>query len=987
MATRAPNAQAVNKIAKIDTLTRIRNAKDDIIAIINRRLQRANYMPVTPDGALTEARRLGYQIIVTATFSRESDNFSLDALVTRDEDIAGFFGRGTSKNQTVTVQIARPQREIVNRDMPAQDGEISLDDMYVELSNRVLELRRQVVDMINEGREDPLGDDAALALANQTGYAITVEISYSSGAFEATIDALTRSLRLMYLEYVYGHLGDTVTSIDVNLVVPTEGERAAQSFQEGISNCLLEPIIKLFKAKLDAAKTKDQRSRFSSKMNTAIDFERKYRSAGGVPESHIQKIADELGINIYIDAPIQGEFIRVSCTGRKYADMHYLNTRINHVDQVNEVTLKNTVFVTREVLDAKVADLRRHSQYFEYQRHDNIITYVRTLEGTFRVRGDHSDFVHEQERKYGFDSGKLCDVRDAELSEFIRSGVRFNTHVDFIDTSPYARITDEEITEGIRDYKEIDMEKAYKNYWRCRFYTGIVVKITDFRQTDKIEGEGYYLITDVVLVGKFKEIDAKLGYIYMDDCVYTKPELMFLLDQGCSFRVLAGAWGSSVDFRFEEEEWNEKEGNIKLYAKWVGKKSARYDRASHFISGPLKFLNHVASCVKDGTARILESGELYVTYDAERSDHFAHGAGYITAHTRIQVYDQLLAMEITKVIRVASDAIYYIDHEFQITGVFREQKEFMKTNFAGAHYVGVDRYNGCANELAPARVYNQIEYHEGPGGSGKTHYNLHDPGLVRVLYVAPTHKLARAKFKETGARCVVLARLCSPNPEKWSSLSKYYNVIVVDEVSMMTLNSQEIILKRFPNHRILFCGDMCQLPHFDGSGIKTPGFDPSKATKIPHTKNYRIDEGDHLLTLLNKMRENIDVQGYAREIACEFKQMAAKRLADSYQADDMILAYANATKDRITNAIKERTDIQNKWIVTEKNAKYCNGDIVVGAKPQATCEIRHAFTVHSVQGETVEGTLYLSSEVLVDNRLAYTAFSRARRYSQIYMLI
>jgi hypothetical protein len=985
MATRAPNAQAVNKIAKTETLTRIRNAKDDIIAIINRRLQRANYMPVTPEGALNEARRLGYQVLVTATFSRESDNFVLDALVTREEDIAGFFGRGTSKNQTATVQIVRPQREIVNRGVVA-DGEMSLDDMYVEMSNRVRDLRRDVINMINEGRDEPLGDDAAIALADQLGYAITVEVWYSSGALQSSIDALTRSLRLMYLEYVYGHLGDTVASIDVNLVEPTEGERADQSFQEGISNCLLEPVIKLFKTKLDAAKTKDQRNRFSSKMNTAIDFEKKYRSTG-VPESHIQKIADELGINIYIDAPIQGEFIRVSCTGRKYADMHFLNTRINHVDQVNEVTLKNTVFVTREFLDAKVLDLKRHSQYFEYQRHESVITYVRTLEGTFRVRGEHSDFVHEQERKYGFDEGKLCDVRDAELSEFIRSGVRFNTHVDFIDTSPYARITDEVITEGIRDYKEIDMEKAYRNYWRSRFYTGIVVKITDFRQTDKIEGEGYYLITDVVLVGKFKEIDAKLGYIYMDDCVYTKPELMFLLDQGCSFRVLAGAWGSSVDFRFEDEEWNEKEGNIKLYAKWVGKKAARYDRASHFISGPLKFLNHVASCVKDGTARILESGELYVSYDAERSDHFAHGAGYITAHTRIQVYDQLLAMETDKVIRVASDAIYYIDHEFERLGVFREQKELMKVNFAGAHYVGVDRYNGCANELAPARVYNKIEYHEGPGGSGKTHYNLHDKGLVRVLYVAPTHKLARAKYKETGCRCVVLARLCSPNPEKWSSLSKYYNVIVVDEVSMMSLNSQEIVLKRFPNHRILFCGDMCQLPHFDGSGIKSPGFDPSKATKIPHTKNYRIDEGDHLLTLLNKMRENIDVQGYAREIACEFKQMATKRLADNYKADDMILTYSNATKERLTEMIAARPEIQQKWIVTEKNAKYCNGDIIVGARPQATCQIRHAFTVHSVQGETVDNMLFVCPEVLVDNRLAYTAFSRARRYSQIYMLI
>jgi len=985
MANRAPNAQSVNKTAKDDTLLRIRNAKDDVIAIINRRLQRANFAPVSPDGALTEARRLGYQIIVTATFNRESDNFVLDALVTREQDIAGFFGRGTSKNLTVTVQIGRPQREIINREYQAQDGVTSVEDMFVELSNQVRELRRAIIDKINEDRDEPLGDDAAIALASQLGYGISVDVVYSNTGSESTLDALTRSLHLMYLEFVYNHMQDTVESLVVNIIEPTGGERAVQNFQEGISNCLLEPIIKMFKEKLAAAKTRDQRNRFSSKVNTAIEFEKKYR-LHGVPESHIQKIADELGINIFIDAPIQGDFIRVSCTGRKYGDMHFLNTRIDHVDKVNEVTLKNTVFVTREELDLKVAELRKFSQYFEYQRHDSVITYVRTLDGTFRVRGDHSDFVHEQERKYGLSEGVMCDVRDAELSEFIRSGVRFNTHVDFADTAPFARISDEGISEGRRDYKEIDMEKAYKNYTRSRFYTGIVVKITDFRQTDRIEGEGYYLITDVVLKGKFKEIDAKLGYIYMDDCVYTKPELMFLIDQGCTFRVLAGAWGSSVDFRFDEDEWNEKEGNTKLYAKWVGKKAARYDRASHFISGPLKFLKHVASCVDHATARILESGELYVTYEAERSDHMAHVAGYITAHTRIQVFDQILAMELDKILRIASDAIYYIDHEFPITGVFREQAELMKTNFAGMHYVGVDRYNGHYLDLAPKRPYNKVEYHEGPGGSGKTHYNLHDPGLIRVLYVAPTHKLARAKYAETGIRSVVCARLCSPNPEKWQSLSKFYNVLVIDEVSMMTWSTQETILNRFPNHRILFCGDMCQLPHFDGSSFKVPGFDPTRATKIGHKTNYRVT-CPHLLSLLTKMRENIDVQGYAREIACEFKQMSAKRIAENYTADDMLLSYANATKDRLTKLLSEKEGIQSKWIVTEKNAKYCNGDIVIGAKPQATCEIRHAFTVHSVQGETVDNNLFVCNEVLVDNRLAYTAFSRARRYDQIYVLI
>ena len=985
MSSRAPNAQTINKAAKEETLRRVRNAKDDIIAIINRRLQRANFVPLNPDGALQEARRLGYQIEVEATFNREFDNFIVDALVTSDSIIAGYFGRGTSKNTGVTVQIIRPQRQIRDTSyQPVPDEGFSIDDMYVEISDRVRALRREIIDIINEGREEPLSDEAAISEASRLGYGISVVASYGNGTMESTVDALTRSLHELYLQFVYDHLNDFCTSLSVDRIDPTEGEQVFQNFSDGITNCLLTPIIKLYKTKAETAKTKDQKYRFSSKMNSAIEMEKKYRDSG-VPQSHIQKIADEFGLNITIDAPLQGEFIKANCSGRKYGEMHFLNTRIDHVDQINELTMKNTVFVTREELDAKVEELRKFNQFFEYQRHDMQITYVRTLDGTFRVRGTHADFTYEQERKYGLDEGKLCDVKDAAISEFIRAGLRFNAHVDFIDTSPYARITDEEITAGIRDYKEIDMEKAYKNFFRCKQYSGIPVKMTDFRRTDKIEGEGYYLITDVVLTGKFKEIDEKLGYIYMDDCVYTKPELIFLKEQGATFKIVAGAWGSSTEFRFDDDEWDSKENGSRLYAKWVGKKAARYDRASHFISGPPKFLRHVASCVTNGVARILDSGELFVTYDSERSDHLAHVAGYITAYTRLQVYAQLLEMEIQKVIRIASDAIYYIDHEFPITGVFRSQQELMKTNFAGAHYVGVDKYNGSVDNIPPARPYNKIEYHEGPGGSGKTHYNLHDKGLVRVLYVAPTHKLARAKHTETGTRSVVLARLCSPNPEKWTSLSKFYNVIVVDEVSMMSRNAQELIQKRFPYHRIIYCGDMCQLPHFDiGS---TLGFDPSCATKIVHETNHRIDKGDHLLSLLNKMRQNIDVIGYAREIAKEFKQITQQNMVDLYSSEDMILAYSNATKDRITSVLKQKEGIQQKWIVTEKNAKYCNGDIVIGQRPHAQCEIRHAFTVHSVQGETVDNNLFISAETLVDNRLAYTAFSRARRYNQIFMIL
>ena len=997
---RAPNASTVNKAAKDATLQRVRNAKDDIIAIINRRMQRANFYPVEPDVALADAARIGYRINVTATFNRESDNFVIDALTMSPSDLARYFGRGTSKNLGVTVQIIRPQRELLGEEYQrVQDREQARSDalanpqeatdvevMYREVINQVIDIRQSIVDSVNAELPAPIGTDDAINLAARQGYAISINVDYGNTPSENHLGALTMSNEAIWTNLVYNHIADYAVSWNVELVVPTTGARLTQNFQDGIANCMLEPIITMFKTRMANAKSKSEKYRFSSKVNAAVDMERKYR-ANGVPQDHIQRIADELGINIYIDAPIQGEFIRVSCNGRKYADMHFLNTRTNHVDKINEVTLKNTVFVTREVLDEKVENLRKFNQYFEYQRNDRQITYVRTLEGTFRVRGEHADFIADQERKFGLDGGRLCDVQDEELSAFIRSGLRFNTHVDFMDTSKFARITDNEITEGRRDYKEIDMEKAYKNFTKCKYYSGIPIKITDFRKTDRIEGEGYYLITDVVLTGKFKEIDAKLGYIYMDNCVYTKPELMFLLDQGATFTVVAGAWGSPGDFNFDDETWDEKEGGTgpRLYAKWVGKKAARYDTARHFVSGPKVFLKHIASCVSGtGIARILEeTGELYVTYDSERSEHLAHVAGYITAHTRIQVYIQLLVMEIDKIARVASDAIYYIDHTFPITGVFRVQAELMKTNFAGIHYVGVDEYRGSIPG-SDARPYNRIEYHEGAGGSGKTYYNLNDKGLVRVLYAAPTHKLTRAKHAEHGCRSVVWARLCSPNPEKWYSLHKFYNVIVVDEVSMMTKEMQLMIITRFPNHRIIFCGDMCQLPPYSTDGTPVIAFDASLCHTIKHTENHRVVKGDLLLSLLNKMRDNIDVPGYARSIGREFRQISVKDMVEMYNSNDMLLCYANVLKDRLTSVLK--VDKTAKWIVTDKNAKYCNGDIVIGDKPAATCEIRHAFTVHSVQGETVDSKLFVHAETLCDNNLAYTAFSRARAFNQIYVV-
>jgi hypothetical protein len=63
-----------------------------------------------------------------------------------------------------------------------------------------------------------------------------------------------------------------------------------------------------------------------------------------------------------------------------------------------------------------------------------------------------------------------------------------------------------------------------------------------------------------------------------------------------------------------------------------------------------------------------------------------------------------------------------------------------------------------------------------------------------------------------------------------------YNVLIIDEISMMTDEEKEKIINRFNRHKIIFCGDVgFQLPPIEGQEFKITNDYPI----ITHNKNYR----------------------------------------------------------------------------------------------------------------------------------------------------
>jgi hypothetical protein len=77
-----------------------------------------------------------------------------------------------------------------------------------------------------------------------------------------------------------------------------------------------------------------------------------------------------------------------------------------------------------------------------------------------------------------------------------------------------------------------------------------------------------------------------------------------------------------------------------------------------------------------------------------------------------------------------------------------------------------------------------------------------------------------------------------------------------------------------------------------------------------------------------------------------------------------------------------------KWVILETKGGYANNEVVCNQRPaDVKTELRHGFTTHSTQGETVDGRVFIIiSEFTHDARLLYTSLSRTRTDDQIYIV-
>ena len=813
--------------------------------------------------------------------------------------------------------------------------------------------------------------------------------------------------------------------------------RVAQAFAHGITNCLLTPILNWGISQESEAKSLTSKKRYSKFVRDVMMLLNKYPNA--VPEEDLQSVADLLQIKIEVvfAMPNSVPFISVQSSKKFLRTFKFINTRVDHVE-LNSVVSDDPEVVTQEFMQELLT--QQTDQIVFYNKNTTGVSSVNTINAKYILEDEYRECVNKFEQDTGFSKCKIDHISEPGLSKFVRAGTHFNCTVDYEpiweqSEDGFEYLLDET---GIR---HIDMEKAYTQHRASKYYCGFMNMVHHFRVTDRVQGIGLWVIEDLDYSGVCDNTREHLETlnVYSSGQIYTNGDLAFLTDVGATYRVTAGAWSHSpIHFDFPDEMVNGVfvcgKQRTKYYCKWVGSCFSAETDNMLFTKGNAKF----CKVLKQGgvDAQLFGDDEICMVYPKKSVYHSSQVAAYVTAYTRLNVLEQLIQFDTEQIVRVCVDGIYYRPRKFNqlntdvenliqeyvgqtFTNTFRSKDDmtFMnkesESGYTSGYYDGV--FKGC---MTPRDGSYKTEAHIGVGGGGKTHANLVDTGLQRVLYVAPSWKLARNKSEGYDCNVSVTPKILT-DPDSIGQTLKHYNVLIIDECSMITNHGKESLMKHFGRMLIIFCGDIgYQLPPTQGDEMTLSGIE----RVVQYNVNRRCDQGDKLGPILDKMRKYMSKGKYS-SVIIPWVYSQFQSCVPIYTVQDMILATSHMYKDEWTakygkkeslqieikrlnkKPLKDKKDearrvqrlkiftessggnIEDKWYCKDNNKEYSTGQIVIGDKPIGVpAELQHAHTVHSIQGETAQNQLIIDKRGITDARMLYTAISRAKRFSQIILV-
>ena len=761
-----------------------------------------------------------------------------------------------------------------------------------------------------------------------------------------------------------------------------------QIYREGITNCLLTPIYNDLLDKFNSAQSTGSKNIYRARANKAKMYMEKYKD--GVPEEALNDICNALRVSINLTLPFQNQtYLSVKPQRKAINRYNFINTRLNHLDFThNNLVFEKPTPISQEALNEMGSRLDEAEQFFLWRK-DNSQNYImiKTLEGAYSRESDFVDKTNEFEFKNNIRDYKL-DYMNDPVVEFIKQSIHFPGAIEF--SSP---------DDG--EYSHIDMEKAYSAGSSSRFYQGYLGKVCEWRKTDKRERVGIFKIDNLTLPEN--ALLERLG-LWESNGVYPSPELDYLDSIGATYKVVEGCWGSTFDLEWTKGMLDSKtEEKTPYYSIWTGKQFSFPKSKTFSMKGNLDFFRHLENHKGENCRLQYFNGVGEISYPIKSAFNAPHITSFILSYHRLNLLEQLEVMEYENLVAVVVDGIFYKGKTPEMKNVFRVKAATLSDKSFGEEFCSKYEPPNKIICKGATRPVGQKELFKGAGGNGKTHYNLDDKGLVRVLYVAPSYKLTSTKNKEYGVNTEVLANIISKDTEKTNFYKRTYSTFVFDEVSQYREGDKKRIFELYPECKLIFCGDLgFQLPavikpserRVGEKTMNEEGFDRI----VEFKKNYRFKDPYQLKACM-EMRKLME-EDNSNEFLLDFLKKTYRQVSsieDYDPAKDIILtSKTTCLKHNLKTCNCDGTNYsqewlekfgETKWKCIERNLEFNNGEIVVGEKPeQGKWEARQAFTIHSVQGETFKGRIFLDIRKMFERTMAYTAISRAQYWGQIYII-
>lgn len=143
-----------------------------------------------------------------------------------------------------------------------------------------------------------------------------------------------------------------------------------------------------------------------------------------------------------------------------------------------------------------------------------------------------------------------------------------------------------------------------------------------------------------------------------------------------------------------------------------------------------------------------------------------------------------------------------------------------------------------------------------------------------------------------------------------------------------------------------------------------------------------IEHGKTKKTKEEKLAVRMEAIQYIKTV---IPSITPEEMDKHYTARDMILCSKHEVKDEYN----KRYSHLEKYLVKNNTKLFSNSEITYEKPPTGVkAEITHGFTIHAIQGETLNdpNKLYIDLRHMFSDRMLYTAVSRARNIKQIFLI-